>query len=175
MQRKRALRQPLSYQSFNIRSFVTELQNQWLAHEKMSRQTNIALAILQGIAERTTGRGTNSKDGRFFTEQFELVKANNADPLHIENAARDLELPVCNPHEHATAIEGWFAYVGNVTNKAARVIMLDNGDVHILDDLRIPVVLLPADYRSEGSGVVWVEREYPSGPKGRFEPASTKE
>jgi hypothetical protein len=159
---------------FDMSSIVVRLRRTWESAEMSSRALHVGLAVLQGIAERMAGsKPVDYPTQQFLRQKAELVETGSADAIAIENEARSLGLPVCDPQEEVTAVDAFFGYVESVTDRKARVILLDDNDRHILDDMIVPSNWLPAAYRSEGSGVAWIERHYASGSKGRFEPGST--
>jgi hypothetical protein len=162
--------------SFDLQAFINDIRDYWGASRQADRNTHIALAVLHGLAELTVPREDISmKIQQFFLKQFELIKTGSADASQIENEARNVGLQVVDPQEKAIAIAAYFGVVEKVNADWARVILLDEQERRILDDRKVPLNWLPSQYRSEGAGVAWVERQYPSGPKGRFEPASTGE
>ena len=155
----------------NIRNYWTELDLD------DARQYCEALSVLQGYAERLTEeQKSDPSNFQFFREEFSLLQHQQTNALAIENKVSELGLSLCQSRGSLLKVEVWFGVVESISGDKARVILLDQDDLHVLVDHDVPLDWLLENYRESGAGVAWVERSYSDGKgTGRFEPGSTAE
>jgi hypothetical protein len=151
---------------------LEELRGAWTRLVDGPRDQRTALAVLHGLAEKSAWLDLTRQAMAFFQRHLRLLQQGHLRADHVENEAARLGLPVCDTEETVEAVSARFGYVDTIEDHQARVILLDEQDQNSVVDLWVPIVWLPRAYREEDAGVAWVEREYPSGVKGRFEPAS---
>lgn len=153
--------------------WLMQLRKLWGAAESWRRSDRVSLAVLQGIAERTAENLRATIAPRFFfQQQLDQIQRQISDPLAIECEATKLGLSVLDTEEEPIGIEAFFGNVEEIEGSLARIGLLDRTDGQLQCVTSVPVNWLPRTYRREGAGVAWVERQYSSGAKGRFEPAS---
>lgn len=151
---------------------INSLRAFWRRADDWRRLDRISLAVLHGIVERIPGKVRATISPVFFQMQLDQIQTNTSDPLTIEHEASMLGLPVLDSEEPPFGIEAYFGNVEEIDGSLARIELLDQTDNGIQCVTSVPVNVLPMAYRHEGAGVAWVERQYVSGAKGRFEPAS---
>lgn len=148
------------------------LRGLWVDFFDRDRESRICLAMLHGLAERCASRYDADSMADFFVLYLGMIKDGTCGAINLEREASRRGLPVCDAEELLFDVKAQFGYVEEVEQMAARVAFLDERDEEVKSVLSVPLNLLPFNYRHDGAGVAWIERFYPSGVKGQFEPAS---
>ena len=148
-----------------------EVRNTW-ATQGLSKRDKQSLCVLHGLAERSALRDPEIKVVDFLEQRLHKIRSGSDDPLWIEQEATRLGLPVRDSAELPIEITCHFGYVNAVEDGIARVSIMDDDEAGVRYTIEAPVNWIPEAYRDDTARVAWVERRYPSGVKGRFEPAS---